>query len=118
MKRVFAVIVCLFSLIALCSCGGSYPSVDGTQWQLTGMELGGIELSGADSLAAYGLSGSIEFEDGSFTLTLPGSEQTGTYTQKQDILTLKGGTTMFGVVKADSLTIEDDDIGILYFEKK
>ena len=89
-----------------------------TQWQLSGVKLGGIEVSGADNLAGYGLTGSIEFDDTQFTLTLVGETQTGTYTQKDDIITLNGGKVLFGVLDENSLVIEDDAVGTLIFEKQ
>jgi len=118
MKRVLAIVVCALMLFTLCSCGGKDESVAGTQWELCGVELGGIEVMGSENMALNGLSGSISFDDSQFVLTLMGNAQTGTYTQKQDILTLSGSKVMFGVLNENSLVIEDDAVGTLYFEKQ
>ncbi len=118
MKRVFAIIVCALMLFALCSCAAKDESVAGTQWQLTGVDVGGIQVSGAENLAANGFTGSIVFADDQYTLTLVGEQQTGTYTQKDDILTLTGSKVIFGVLNGNTLDIEDDSIGTLTFEKQ
>ena len=118
MKKVVSIVVCMLILVTLCACGGGNDSVASTQWQLTGVDLGGIKVTGADQLAEYGIEGSVIFSADQFMLTLSG-DQIGTYTQKADIITLTGpdGKVMFGVVDGDTLTIEDEDVGTLYFTK-
>lgn len=118
MKKIVSIVVCVLILFTLCSCGGKGDSVASTEWQLTGVDIAGIKVSGADQLAEYGIEGSIIFSADQFMLTLF-DDQIGSYTQKADILTLTGadGKIMFGVVDGDSLTIEDEDVGTLRFTR-
>jgi len=118
MKRFFAIILSVLVLVSLCACSGSKDvSVDGTVWVLSGVNFDGIEVNGTEQLASYGIDGRISFSGDQFSLVLLNEEQTGSYTQKSDIITLTDGSgnALFAVMDEGTLIIEDQDVGTLYF---
>lgn len=101
MKRFFAMILCVLTLVTLfAACGDKEEAVtrveelDGTVWPLTAQTYSDGTGFTSDELNAYGLYGCLSFSGGKYTLMLDTSPVTGEYNVTEDTVELVNAYTL------------------------
>ncbi len=120
MKRFLAAAICALLLVSMCGCSALsnlFVGVNDSEWTLVSMTDNGVELDEA-YLAEAGVTGSIAFDQKTFTMDLQGSTFDGTYVLNNGVLTMTVGEEVIEATCQDDIITMHIDGATLFFAEQ